>query len=78
MTDLGWRAEGIERAIAAGGIPLETYRRPGFTASKGVRRSDVNGPGSGSYIAEPWPDRTRSWPDPELRHRDTDHPTPPR
>jgi hypothetical protein len=30
MSDLGWRADGIARALAAGGIQLETYRRPGF------------------------------------------------
>lgn len=70
MNDLGWRADGIERAIAASGTPLETYRRPGFTAGKGIRRSEGGGPGSGSYIGEPWPYRTRSWPDPELRAAD--------
>lgn len=40
MTDLGWKADGIERAIACGGVPLEVYRRPGFGAGKGVRRAD--------------------------------------
>jgi hypothetical protein len=38
VSDLGWRAEGIRRAKAAGGVELEVYRRPGFIASLGVRR----------------------------------------
>jgi hypothetical protein len=47
MTDLGWRADGIERARAAGGIELELYRRPGFTGGKAVRRSTEGGAGAG-------------------------------
>lgn len=44
MSDLGWRADGIARAKAAGGIELERYRRPGFAdAGVGVRRSKVDG-----------------------------------
>jgi hypothetical protein len=43
MSDLGWRADGIARARAAGGIELEVYRRPGFTGGIGVRRSKVDG-----------------------------------
>lgn len=39
MSDLAWRAEGIERAIDAGGVVLEVYRRPGFTGGPGVRRA---------------------------------------
>lgn len=50
MTDLGWRAEGIERALAVGGVELEVYRRPGFTGGLGVRRSHVGGGGSGFAI----------------------------
>lgn len=38
MSDLGWRADGIARAKAAGGVELELYRRPGFTGTVGVRR----------------------------------------
>lgn len=49
MTDLGWRADGIERARAAGGIELETYRRPGFTGGPSVRRANhpIGGTGNG-------------------------------
>lgn len=36
--DLGWHADGIERARAAGGVELELYRRPGFTGGLAVRR----------------------------------------
>lgn len=39
MSDLGWRADGIARARAAGGVELEVYRRPGFTGGEAVRRS---------------------------------------
>lgn len=57
MSDLGWRADGISRAIAAGGVPLEKYRRPGFTDQQGVRRSDTYGGGYGFEVwsdPEPW------------------------
>ncbi len=47
MSDLGWRADGLERARAVGGIELEIYRRPGFCAGLGVRRSEANAGGSG-------------------------------
>lgn len=50
MSDLGWRAEGIERALAAGGVELEVYRRPGFVAGTGVRRPNVGDGGSGFSI----------------------------
>ena len=50
MSDLGWRADGISRALAAGGVPLEVYRRPGFTGTTGVRRSDTYGGGCGFDI----------------------------
>lgn len=57
MNDLGWRADGIERAMAAGGVVLEVYNRPGFEAGKAVRRSSDSGPGSGFPIdRDPYPD----------------------
>lgn len=64
LSDLGWRADGIERAIAAGGVPLETYRRPGFTGGKAVRRADLSGGGCGFPVladpyADEWEDRSR-------------------
>lgn len=37
MSDLGWRADGIARAIASGGVVLEKYRKPGFSGNDGVR-----------------------------------------
>lgn len=43
MSDLGWRADGIERSIAAGGVVLERYRRPGFMGGHAVRRSEAGG-----------------------------------
>jgi hypothetical protein len=42
MSDLGWRADGIERAIACGGVPPDLYLRPGFTGTKAIRRADLN------------------------------------
>lgn len=66
---MGWRADGISRALAAGGVPLETYRKPGFTGTKGVRRSDTYGGGFGFDIDL----------DPELDDfydRKRDHPQP--
>lgn len=39
MSDLGWRADGMARARAAGGIDLDLYRRPGFTGGMAVRRA---------------------------------------
>lgn len=58
MSDLGWRADGIARAKAAGGIELELYRRPGFTGGKSVRRVDAgSGAGGGfSHTDDPWDD----------------------
>lgn len=58
MSDLGWRADGIARAKAAGGIELETYRRPGFAGGTGVRRSKVDGDCYGietAYTPDPEP-----------------------
>lgn len=49
VSDVGWRAEGIRRARAAGGVDLELYRRPGFVGSVEVRISggDVHVEGYG-------------------------------
>lgn len=48
--DLGWRADGIERALAVGGVPLERYLRPGFVSGYGVRRVNMGAGGSGIYF----------------------------
>lgn len=48
VNDLGWRADGIRRALDAGGVELETYRRPGFTGGRAVRRSNEHGAGGGN------------------------------
>lgn len=53
MSDLGWRADGIDRARAAGGLELELYRRPGFTGGKAVRRSQEGGAGAGPTFGDP-------------------------
>ncbi len=56
VSDLGWRAEGIERALACGGVVLETYHRPGFAGTIAVRRSAEGGAGGGFSIeADPEP-----------------------
>jgi hypothetical protein len=55
MSDLGWRADGIERARAAGGVELEVYRRPGFTGGRAVRRDAVDMTVSGSTSLDPEP-----------------------
>lgn len=54
LSDLGWHAEGIERSLAAGGVELETYRRPGFAGGIGVRRSSGGGSCFG-WSADPEP-----------------------
>lgn len=57
MSDLGWRADGIERARAAGGIDLDVYRRPGFTGGIAVRRGIQPAGGSGLPInSDPEPE----------------------
>ena len=43
MSSLGWQADGIERAEAAGGVTLERYRRVGFAAGQGVRQRRADG-----------------------------------
>lgn len=43
MSDLGWRADGIAKALAVGGVELEKYRRPGFAGGIGVRRVSDGG-----------------------------------
>ena len=56
MSDLGWRADGIARARAAGGIDLELYRRPGFTGGLGVRRvAEGGGYATSSLQIDPEP-----------------------
>lgn len=50
MSDLGWRADGIARARAAGGIELEVYRRPGFAGGKAVRRASGGGYAQGFAV----------------------------
>ncbi|MEK6250430.1 MAG: hypothetical protein AABM43_00580 [Actinomycetota bacterium] len=40
---LGWTADGIAKALDCGGVPLEVYRRPGFTRGRAVRRSAMRG-----------------------------------
>lgn len=54
VSDLGWRAEGIERARTVGGVELELYRRPGFVAGVAVRRSQGDGGGSGVPLDAAW------------------------
>jgi hypothetical protein len=54
--DLGWRADGIERAMAVGGVVLETYHRPGFTGGKAVRRAEQGGAGTAGIELDPLPD----------------------
>lgn len=58
MSDLGWRADGIARAEAAGGVTLEKYQRPGFVRGTAVRRLNGNlAGGSGFEIwSDPEPD----------------------
>jgi len=53
MSDLGWKADGIARARAAGGIELERYRRPGFRSEIAVRRSAESGGAWGIQIDAP-------------------------
>jgi hypothetical protein len=50
MADLGWRADGIDRAISCGGVESELYRRPGFTGGMAVRRSRIEEGGAGYGI----------------------------
>jgi hypothetical protein len=51
--DLGATADGIERALVCGGVPLELYRRPGFTGGMGVRHANFGEGGSGVPIDAP-------------------------
>lgn len=67
MSDLGWRADGIDRARAAGGIELEVYQRPGFVRSRAVRRSTEGGAGAGIPVDPNWPEDVD--PDPEEDRR---------
>lgn len=50
MSSLGWVADGIERAEAAGGVTLEVYRKPGFTGGQKSVRPYTSGGGCGYPI----------------------------
>lgn len=52
-SSLGWVADGLERAEAAGGVTLERYRRVGFAAGMGVRRRPGDAQVSGFGIEDP-------------------------
>lgn len=52
-SDLGWRADGIERAEAAGGVTLDKYRKVGFVQGTGVRQRPSAGYYSGFAIDDP-------------------------
>ena len=54
MSDLGWRADGIDRALTSGGVELEVYRRPGFVGGLAVRRAALGAGGAG--VPADWPD----------------------
>lgn len=69
--DLGWRADGIARALAAGGVELELYRRPGFTGGTGVRRSGISGSGQGFTVDLPEEDDPYCDSHPRDRRRST-------
>lgn len=57
MSDMGWRADGIARARAVGGVELERYRRPGFTGGMAVRVVAGTAGGEGFEIeSDPDPD----------------------
>ena len=56
MSDLGWRADGIARARAAGGIDLEVYRKPGFRSELGVRRATDGGGYATGFSVDVWPE----------------------
>jgi hypothetical protein len=53
IVHLGWIADGIERAEAAGGVTLEVYNRPGFTGGQRAVRPYTSGGGSGFEISDP-------------------------
>lgn len=53
---LGWHADGIARAEAAGGITLEVYRKAGFTGGGIGVRPYTSGGGSLGIPIEPDPD----------------------
>lgn len=66
MSDLGWRADGIARAKAAGGVELEVYTRPGFRGERAVRRSDVSGNVQGFHSGGYWEDDLEVDPSPQM------------
>lgn len=55
MSDLGWRADGIAKARAAGGVELEKYQRPGFMTEIAVRRTSEGGSAEG-FESSHWPE----------------------
>lgn len=69
MSDLGWRADGIARARAAGGVELDLYRRPGFVAGLAVRRASEGSGGSGFEVSVDEDDCAEVDPTPEMFRR---------
>jgi hypothetical protein len=66
--DLGWRADGIERAEANGGVTLERYRRPGFTGGPAVRALGPNLSGGAGLSVDVDPDPGTVWDRRPARH----------
>jgi hypothetical protein len=56
VSNLGWKADGIERARACGGVDLEIYQRPGFNGGKAIRLAQSGGAGSGFEAGTNWAD----------------------
>jgi hypothetical protein len=55
VSSLGWIADGIARAEAAGGVKLERYYRPGFTGGPAVREVPEGNAGGGPIEVDPEP-----------------------
>lgn len=55
-SSLGWVADGIERAEAAGGLTLELRQRAGFTGRVELRPRPVGEAGGSGYPIEVDPD----------------------
>lgn len=53
--DFGWKAEGIERALACGGVELEMHTPPGFGRKPKLRQPSNTWVGSGMAISDPGP-----------------------
>jgi hypothetical protein len=60
VSDISWRADGIAKAEAAGGVILEPYRRPGFTGGPAIRTLGPNLAGGSGFEVwsdpDPWDD----------------------